>query len=148
MKMQKTTMLKKEEAKANQKWFIIDASDLILGRLSVFAADLLRGKNKPEFTPNVDCGDHLIVINAGKIKLSGNKAQTENWYNNSHYIGGLRTRPGHVMINKYPVELITRSVKGMLPKNKLSRQIITKLHVYKDANHGHEAQQPVEVKLK
>lgn len=140
--MQKSTMLKKEAAASSRQWFVIDATDMILGRLSVKAADILRGKNKPNFTPNVDGGDYVVIINANKIKLSGNKAQNEKWYNHSHYMGGLRERTGAEMIAKYPVELVERSVKGMLPKNKLARRIITKMFVYAGSEHPHTAQNP------
>lgn len=145
--MQKTTMLKTEAAHASRKWYLIDATDLVLGRLSVKIANILRGKNKPSWTPNVDCGDYVIVINANKVQLTGNKAETEIWYNHSHYIGGLRSRKGSEMIEKYSKELVERSVKGMLPKNKLSRRMITKLFVYKDENHKHQAQNPEIIKL-
>ncbi len=145
--MQKSTMLKKATAIANRKWFLIDATDLILGRLSVQVANILRGKNKPTFTPNVDCGDFVVIINAKKIQLSGNKKETEIWYDNSHYIGGLRSRSGKEMIEKYPVELIRRSVKGMLPQNRLSRQIIRKLYIYPNDTHKHEAQKPIKLDI-
>lgn len=145
--MQKTTIITKEAAAASKKWFIIDATDLILGKLAVKIADTLRGKNKAIWTPNVDCGDHVIVINAKNVLLSGNKEENEFWYNHSHYMSGLRKRSGKEMIDKYSEELITNAVRRMLPKNKLSRQIITKLHVYKNSTHKHEAQQPQEMKL-
>jgi len=145
--MQKSTMMKKEFADQNRKWYVIDATDLVLGRLSVKVADVLRGKNKPCWTPNVDCGDHIIILNSDKVLLTGNKMTREFWYSHSHYMGGLRTRSGEVMVNKYSIELITNSVRRMLPKNKLSRQIITKLHVYDKNTHNHEAQQPIEMKL-
>lgn len=145
--MQKSTMLKKEAAHERRKWYLIDATDLVLGRLSVKVADILRGKNKVDFTPNVDAGDYVIITNANKVVLTGLKAQRENWYNHSHYIGGLRTRSGEEMISKYADELIRRSVKGMLPKNRLSRQILTKLFIYKNDKHPHEAQQPEALKL-
>lgn len=145
--MQKSTMLKKEAAHERRKWYLIDATDLVLGRLSVKVADILRGKNKVDFTPNVDAGDYVIITNANKVVLTGLKAQRENWYNHSHYIGGLRTRSGEEMISKYADELIRRSVKGMLPKNRLSRQILSKLFVYKNDKHPHEAQQPEALKL-
>lgn len=145
--MQKTSMLKKEVAQKNRKWYIIDATNLILGKLSVKVADILRGKNKATYTPNVDCGDYVIIINANKVLLSGNKKENEVWYNHSHYVGGLRARTGAEMISKYSVELIERSVKGMLPKNKLASKMITKLFVYKDSKHKHGAQQPQEIKL-
>ena len=146
--MQKSTMLKKEAAIAARKWYVVDATDLVLGRLSVQVADILRGKNKPNWTPNVDGGDFVIIVNADKIRLTGNKAEREIWYNNSGYIGGLRARTGKEMLEKYPVELIRRSVKGMLPQNKLSRQIITKLFIYEGPNHKHQAQQPIQLELK
>lgn len=145
--MQKTTFVKNEQALMNKKWYIIDATDQILGRLSVEVANLLRGKNKPDFTPNVDCGDHVIIINSDKIRLSSNKEEREFWYNHSGYIGGLRKRSGKEMIQKYSDELIYESIEGMLPKNRLSRQIIKKLHIYKKDSHKHEAQKPVKYEL-
>ena len=145
--MQKSTMMKKEIAEQSRQWFLIDATDLVLGRLSVKVADILRGKNKPTWTPNVDCGDHVIIINANKVTLTGNKLDNEFTFTHSHYMGGLRKRSKREMIDKYSKELIERSVKRMLPKNKLSRQIITKLHVYEGPTHIHEAQKPVELKL-
>lgn len=146
--MQKSTMLKKEAAQSARKWYVIDATDMVLGRLSVKVADILRGKNKPTWTPNVDCGDFVIVVNAKKIVLSGNKAETETWYNSSHYIGGLRARKGKEMLEKYPIELIRRSVKGMLPVNRLSRQIIKKLYIYEGDQHPHTAQAPQKLEIK
>ncbi len=146
--MQKTTMLKKEQAIKDKKWYIIDASDLILGRLSTEVANLLRGKNKASFTPNVDCGDFVIIINTDKIKVSGNKSENEKRYSHSGYIGGLRTRSVKVMIEKYSDELLRDSIKNMLPKNRLSNQIIKKLHLYKDQNHNHEAQKPTKYEVK
>lgn len=146
--MQKTTFIKNEDALKNKKWYIIDASDKILGRLAVEVANILRGKNKPDFTPNVDCGDYVVIINSDKIILSSNKDEREKWYTHSGYIGGLRERTGKVMISKYSDELVREAIKGMLPKNRLSRTLIKKLHVYKNENHKQEAQKPVEYKLK
>lgn len=146
--MQKTTFIKHEDAMKNKKWYIIDASNIILGRLAVEVANILRGKNKPDFTPNVDCGDHVIIINSDKVVLSSNKAEREKWYTHSGYIGGLRERTGKVMLQKYSDELIFEAVKGMLPKNRLSRNIIKKMHIYKNANHKQEAQKPIEYKIK
>lgn len=145
--MQKTTMLKKEEAAKNRKWYLIDASDLILGRLAVESANILRGKNKPDFTLNVDCGDNLIIINTNKIKVSSNKAEREFRYNHSGFIGGMRKRSVETMIEKYSDELVYDAIKNMLPKNRLSRQIIKKLHVFKTEKHDHEAQKPELIKL-
>lgn len=144
--MQKTTMLKKEQTMKKQ-WFIIDASNAVLGKLSVQVANILRGKNKADFTPNVDCGDHVIVYNCNKIVLTGNKMKTEKWYTHSQYIGGLRERDGKTMITKYSEELITTSIKGMLPKNRLSRKMILKLHAYKgEVIKNHDAHKPIEIK--
>ncbi len=143
--IQKTTNVTKEQAQANRKWYIIDAKGLPLGRLGTFVADLLRGKNKKDFTPNQDCGDFVIVLNANQIVLTGDKKAKTKWYNYSGFKGGLRTRDGKTMIDHYSDELITRAVKGMLPKNKLSDKIINKLYVYKDSNHTHDAQQPTKI---
>ncbi len=145
--MQKSSMLKKEAAQQSRTWYLIDATDLVLGRLSVKLADMLRGKNKPTWTPNVDGGDYIIVTNVKNLRLTGNKLENEFWYNSSHYIDGLRTRNGKEMLTKYPVELLRRSVKGMLPQNRLSRQIIKKLFIYADENHPHQAQNPKVLKI-
>lgn len=145
--MQKTTMVTTEAAEASRKWYVIDATDLVLGKLSVKVADTLRGKNKAIWTPHVDCGDHVIVINANKLVLTGNKEEKEFWYSHSHYMSGLRKRSGKEMITKFSEELVTNAVRRMLPKNKLSRRMITKLHVYANSQHKHEAQQPVEIKV-
>lgn len=145
--MQKTTMVKKEEAAKNRKWYLIDATDLILGRLAVESANILRGKNKPDFTLNVDCGDNLIIINTNKVKVSSNKAEREFRYNHSGFIGGMRKRSVQTMIDKYSDELVYDAIKNMLPKNRLSRQIMKKLHVFKTEKHDHEAQKPEIIKL-
>ncbi len=115
---------------------------MILGKLAVKAADLLRGKNKVNFTPNCDCGDFLIIINSDKVRLSGNKAATEFWYRHSNYIGGIKKRSGQEMLDRYSDKLVYNAIKGMLPDNRISRKIIRKLKVYKNAEHEHQAQQP------
>ena len=144
--MQKSTMMKKETALSNRKWFIIDATGAVVGKLAVQIANLLRGKNKPSFTPNIDCGDNVIVYNTDKMVLTGNKFEGEFWYSHSQYIGGLRTRDGKTMLAKYSDELLELAVKGMLPKNRLSRRIITKLHVYKkDVTKNYEPHHPVKI---
>lgn len=145
--MQKTTMLKKEETK-DKKWYLIDATDLVLGRLAVIAANVLRGKEKPTFTPNVDCGDYLVIVNTDKILVTGNKKDNEYVYNHSQYIGGLTKRSYREMIDKYSDELVRDAIKNMLPKNKLSSKIIQKLHTFKNSGHPHEAQKPIEYKVK
>ncbi|WP_027123828.1 50S ribosomal protein L13 [Mycoplasmoides pirum] len=140
--MQKTTMLKKAEAQNNRKWYCVDADGLVLGKLAVKAANILRGKNKVNFTPNQDCGDFLIIINSNKIKLTGNKLENEFWYRHSNYIGGIKKRSGREMLENYSDKLVYNAIKGMLPDNRISKQIIRKLKVYKDDKHEHDAQQP------
>jgi large subunit ribosomal protein L13 len=136
-----TTIAKSEEV--SRKWYVIDAKDIPLGRLASFVAIKLMGKDKPTFTPNVDCGDFIIIINAEKVALSGaNKLTNKKYYNVSGYNGGLRTRTAGEMIERYPEEMVERSVWGMLPKGRLGRQIAKKLFVYKGAEHKHEAQKP------
>lgn len=145
----KTTMLTKEQGLARRKWYLIDATDLVLGRLSVSIANLLRGKNSPDFTPNQDCGHFVIVINANKVRLTGNKALNERWYLHSGYVGGIKSRTGKEMIEQKSVELIRRSVQGMLPKNNaLSRALMHKLFVYESDSHKHQAQNPMVYTIK
>ena len=142
-----TTMIKKENI--TRKWYVIDAQDKPLGRLASEIAEVLTGKNKVTFTPNVDCGDYVIVLNAKGVKLTGNKLETKNYYNHSQFSGGLRTRSAKTMIENYPVEMFERAVWGMLPKGRLGRQIYKKLFVYEGNQHPHSAQQPeiLDVKL-
>lgn len=125
-----------------QKWHVIDASGKILGRLSTEIAHLLRGKNKPTYTPNVDTGDFVVVINAEKIEMTGNKWVDKNYYRHSEWFGGLKTKAAQDMRVSKPEFIIEEAVKGMLPKNKLSRHIITKLKVYAGPEHPHSAQKP------
>ena len=135
-----TTMIKNEQV--NRKWYVIDAQDKPLGRLASEIAEVLTGKNKVIYTPNVDCGDYVIVLNAKNVKLTGNKLETKNYYNHSQFSGGLRTRSAKTMIENYPVEMFERAVWGMLPKGRLGRQIYKKLFVYEGNEHPHTAQQP------
>lgn len=144
--MKNTYMQKKETVKRD--WYVIDAEGLNLGRLATRVADVLRGKHKPTFTPHVDCGDYVIVVNASKINLTGNKLNDKIYYNHSGYTGGLRERTAKEMKEKYPVEMIERAVKGMIPHNRLGRQVAKKLFVYEGAEHPHMAQKPVEMKVK
>ncbi len=145
--MQRQTTIAKP-AEITRKWYIVDATDKPLGRLASELAVILLGKNKPIFTPNVDCGDFIIVINAEKVGLSGDKLHTKKYYNNSQYTGGLRTRTAEVMVKQYPVEMVERAVWGMLPKGPLGRQIVKKLFVYEGPEHKHEAQKPEVLELK
>lgn len=144
--MKDTYMQKKETV--DRKWYVIDAEGETLGRLASKAATVLRGKHKPTYTPHIDCGDYVIVVNASKIELTGNKLEDKIYYNHSGYTGGLRERTAKVMKEKYPTEMIERAIKGMLPKGRLGRQMYRKLFVYAGAEHPHTAQQPVEMKVK
>ena len=143
--MKNTYMQKKEEVVRN--WYVLDAEEANLGRLASKAAHILRGKHKPTFTPHVDCGDNVIVINASKVNLTGNKLNDKIYYNHSGYTGGLRERTAKEMKENYPVEMIERAVKGMLPKGRLGRQMYKKLFVYEGSEHPHMAQQPKEIKV-
>ena len=131
-----------------RKWYIVDATDKPLGRMATEVATILMGKNKPIFTPHVDCGDYVIIINAEKVGLSGNKVETKHYYNHSTYPGGLRDRTAGEMIKNYPTEMVERSVWGMLPKGRLGRQIYKKLFVYAGPDHKHEAQKPEVLEIK
>jgi len=140
----KTFMQRKEDV--TRKWYIIDATDQTLGRLSTKVAFILRGKNKPTFTPHVDGGDYVIVINANKVMLTGRKLTQKIYYNHSGYPGGLRERTAKEMIDNYPIEMLERAIKGMLPKGILGRQMGKKLFVYDGSEHPHTAQEPIELK--
>jgi large subunit ribosomal protein L13 len=126
-----------------RNWYVVDATDVVLGRLAVQVATLLRGKNKPTFAPHVDGGDFVIVINADKVALSGNKRANKMAYRHSGYPGGLRAVPYGELLEKNPERAVMKAVKGMLPKNSLAAQQLTKLKVYRGAEHPHAAQQPV-----
>jgi large subunit ribosomal protein L13 len=129
-------------------WHVIDAADVVLGRLATHAATLLRGKHKPVFAPHVDTGDFVIVINAEKVALTGNKRQTKVAYRHSGYPGGLKTIRYEELLTKRPERAIEIAVKGMLPHNRLGRQLIRKLKVYAGPEHPHAAQQPVPFEIK
>ena len=141
----KTFMQKKETVERN--WYVIDAEGVTLGRLATKAATVLKGKHKATYTPHIDCGDYVIVVNAEKVKLTGNKLMDKKYYNHSGYPGGLRERNAQTMIEKYPEEMIERAVKGMLPHGPLGRAMGKKLFVYSNADHKHEAQKPTELKI-
>ena len=138
--MKNSYMQRKEDIVRN--WYVIDAEGKSLGRVATEAARILRGKHKPTFTPHVDCGDFVIVVNASKVNLTGNKLNDKIYYNHSGYTGGLRERTAREMKEKYPVEMIERAVKGMLPKGRLGRQMYKKLFVYAESEHPHMAQKP------
>lgn len=138
--MRTTYMAKPNEVE--RKWYVVDATGQTLGRLASQIANVLRGKNKPEFTPHVDTGDFVIVINADKVKLSGNKWNDKKYYSHSRYPGGLKVTTASQMLQKKPERLVELAVKGMLPKNRLGRQLYTKLKVYAGDAHPHAAQKP------
>jgi len=135
-------------ATIERKWYVIDAEGQTLGRLSSEIAKILRGKNKPTFTPFIDTGDNVIVVNAEKIKVTGKKMDQKIYYKHSDYPGGMRETTLKEMLDKKPTDVITLAVKGMLPKGPLGRTMITKLHVYAGAEHPHAAQKPEALEIK
>lgn len=135
-------------ATIERKWYVVDASEHTLGRLSSQIASILRGKNKPTYTPNVDTGDYVIVINADKIKVTGKKLDQKVYYNHSDYVGGMRETTLKELLAKKPEDVIKLAVKGMLPKGPLGRQMIKKLHVYAGPEHDHAAQKPETLVIK
>ncbi len=136
----KTQFAKKGDI--DRKWYVVDAKDAVLGRLAVKVATYLRGKNKPVFTPNVDTGDFIIVINADKVRLTGNKQTDKIYYHHSGYIGGIKAKSAKDVLQESPEKIIEQAVWGMLPKNRLGRTMIKKLKVYRGAEHPHKAQSP------
>lgn len=141
----KTFMAKAETVE--RKWYVVDAAGIPLGRLASKVAAILRGKNKPTFTPNVDCGDYVIVVNTDQVVLTGKKLENKYYRYHTGYIGGLKEIPYGKMMEKKSDVVVYEAVKGMLPKNSLGRQMITKLRVYKGAEHNQAAQKPEELKL-
>jgi large subunit ribosomal protein L13 len=141
-----TFMAKKSDVIRN--WYVIDAEGKNLGRVATKAATILRGKHKAIYTPHVDCGDYVIIINAEKVNLTGNKLDQKMYYNHSGYPGGLRERNAREMIENYPEEMMERAIKGMLPKGRLGRAMGKKLFVYRGSDHKHEAQKPIAMELK
>lgn len=136
----KTQFAKKDQYE--RKWYVVDASGKILGRLASKIATYLRGKHKPQFTPNVDVGDFIVVVNAEKISLTGNKLEDKTYYHHTGYIGSLKSETAKQRLKRKPEELITDAVQGMLPKTKLGKAMMKKLKVYKGPEHPHEAQKP------
>ena len=138
----KTFSLKKNEIKKN--WVLIDAKDAVLGRLAVISANILRGKNKPEYTPNQDCGDNLIIINADHIQLKGKKAENKIYYRHTGYPGGIKeTNPVKMKEKNKSDEIIKLAIKRMIPKGPLGKQQLSNCRIYRDSNHQHEAQKPI-----
>ena len=142
-----TSYMQKKET-VERKWYVIDAEGKALGRVASLAATYLRGKHKPTYTPHIDCGDNIIIINAEKVNLTGNKLDKKMYYNHSQYLGGLRERTARTMREEYPVEMVERAVKGMLPHNRLGRQMYKKLFVYAGSEHKQMAQKPEVLEVK
>ena len=135
-------------ATIDRKWYVVDAEGMTLGRLASEVAKVLRGKNKPIFTPHIDTGDYVIVVNAEKVKVTGKKLLQKVYYNHSDYVGGMKETTLKDMLAKKPTYVVEHAVKGMLPKGPLGRQMMSKLHVYAGENHGHEAQKPEVLEIK
>ena len=143
----KTYWAKHKEMLKNRKWYLIDATNMPVGRLAVEAAKILRGKNKPEYTPNVDCGDHIVIINADKVRLTGNNKKLEPIYHHTGYPGGLKEKKRGEMLEKQPVKLVTKVIWGMLPKNTLGRNMLKKCRIYAGSEHEQASQNPIELKF-
>ena len=136
-----------KQGEVQRNWVLIDAEGAVLGRLATQIAMILRGKNKPQFTPNSDCGDFVVVINADKVQLTGNKAAHKTYYRHSGYNGGLKAESFRMAMEKHPERVIEHAVSGMLPKTTLGRQQLTKLKIYAGPEHPHAAQNPVKIEL-
>ena len=141
----KTVYVNKETAKKD--WYVVDAEGQVLGRLASKVAKILRGKNKPDFSPHVDCGDHVIIINAEKIRLTGNKMEQKQYVRHTGYPGGQRFTSPEELLTKNPSRIIEVAVKGMLPKNRLGAAILKNLYIYSGSEHKHEGQKPVTLNL-
>jgi large subunit ribosomal protein L13 len=136
-----------KKADVQRQWVMVDAEDMVLGRLASHIAHVLRGKNKPTFTPHVDTGDFVVVVNAEKVRLTGNKLDGKIYYRHSGYPGGIKSMTARELLEKKPEQLIRKAVKGMLPKNRLGRQMYSKLKVYVGPDHPHQAQQPEKITI-
>jgi len=141
----KTYQAKKEEV--DHKWYLVNAEGKVLGRLSAELAKILRGKNKPTYTPYLDTGDFVVVVNAGKVTLTGKKMKDKIYYHHTGYPGGIKEMNAEKLLAKKPTEMIRMAVKGMLPKNSLGRQMLRKLKIYAGSSHPHDAQKPVPLEL-
>jgi len=146
MLTQKSYSLK--AADADKKWFVIDATDQVVGRLATQVADILRGKNKPTYTPNTDSGDFVVITNCEKVKFTGNKWDNKVYYRHSNHIGGLHERTAKEQLERHPELIVMNAVKGMLPKNSLGRKQLTKLRVFVGPEHTHDAQNPETFEIK
>ena len=141
------TFTPKQQSKAEKKWYIVDANDKIVGRLATEIATILRGKNKPSFTPHMDTGDYVIVINCEKVRLTGNKESQKEYIHHTGYLGHLRRKPFATVKEKNPKKILTEAVSGMVPHNRLKKFIMAKLYVYAGEKHPHAAQNPITLNL-
>ena len=141
------TFLAKKETLPQPKWYLIDADGAVLGRLAVKAANIIRGRNKPSYTPHVDTGDFVIIINADKVAVTGRKEEANEYMSFSGFVGGEKYRSLKLMRERHPEFIVEHAVKGMLPKNRLARQMLTKLRVFKGTGHPHEAQNPIKISV-
>ncbi len=144
---QKSYVPKKADLETPDSWYLVDADGQVLGRLASQVAQILRGKHKPTFTPFLDCGDHVVVVNADKVVLSGRKPQQKIYYHHSNYPSGLRRTPYEEMLRKHPERVIIFAVQGMLPRNRLGKKLLRKLRVYAGPGHPHQAQNPQSFEL-
>ncbi len=145
--MKSNQTISAKDSDFDRQWYLIDAEDLILGRLATQIADILRGKNKVNFTPHVDCGDFVVVVNADKVKMTGKKLDQKMYTTHSGYLGGLKETPYKDVMKTHPERVIEHAVKGMLPKNRLQQKFMNKLKVYSGPDHPHEAQQPIKLDM-
>lgn len=143
----RTVSVSKEMANATRKWYIVDAENQVVGRLGSRIAAILRGKNKPSYTPHADTGDYVIIINADKVRFTGRKIDQKVYKDYSHHPGGLKITPAAMMLEKFPERILERAVRGMLPKTKLGRAMVKKLYVYAGTEHPHTAQKPEAIKF-
>jgi large subunit ribosomal protein L13 len=142
MYTQRTSQLTVNDSKDQKKWYIIDCTDKVVGRLATEVANILRGKNKPQYTPNVDAGDFVVLVNCEKVRFTGNKLETKKYYWHTGYIGGIKSRTAKEQLERRPELIISGAVKGMLGKNTLGRKQLTKLKVFTGSEHDHAAQEP------
>jgi len=138
----KTYIARDKEIQAKRRWYVVDAEEVVLGRMASKIAHILKGKHKPIYSPHQDAGDFVIVVNADKVKLTGNKMQQKTYFRHSGYIGGVTVTPISLMLQRHPERVVQNAVKRMLPKNVLGRKMFTKLKVYAGPDHKHQAQQP------
>jgi large subunit ribosomal protein L13 len=143
----KTYIAREAEVQESKKWYVVDANEMILGRMASQIAHILRGKNKPIYSPHQDAGDFIVVVNAEKVRITGKKMQTKNYFRHSGYPGGERVTPISLMLKRHPERVVEYAVKNMLPKNALGRKMFKKLKVYAGPEHPHKAQMPEELKL-